>query len=200
MYCSTPHSVTGKTPSELFLKRHIRTRFSLLKPDLARSVHEKQQGQKKQHDRGRQVLRAFVEEKQVGVRNFRGGQEKWLSPTMIEWKGPVLSRAGGSEKTHCACGPYVAKKCCRGIPMHGVLWIPNSIVTKDDSGPLNFLSVSDCSMPITEPKCPENTENLTAQDTGSATPAVEAVRRSREDSYCSNKAGYISYHIIGVPG
>ncbi len=92
MYCSTPHSVTGKTPSELFLKRHIRTRFSLLKPDLAKSVHEKQQEQKKQHDRGRQVLRAFVEEKQVGVRNFRGGQEKWLSPTMIEWKGPVLSQ------------------------------------------------------------------------------------------------------------
>ncbi len=40
MYRSTPHSVTGKTPSELFLKRHIRTRFSLLKPDLAKSVHE----------------------------------------------------------------------------------------------------------------------------------------------------------------
>ncbi len=84
--------------------------------------------------------------------------------------------------------------------MHGVLGIPNSIVTEDDSGPLNFLSVSDYSMPITEPKCPENTENLTAQDTESATPAVEAVRRSREDSYCSNKAGSISYHIIGVPG
>ncbi len=89
MYRSTPHSVTGKTPSKLFLKRHIRTRFSLLKPDLAKAVHEKQQQQKKQHDRGRRVLRSFVEEEPVRVRNFRGGQEKWLSATVIERKGPV---------------------------------------------------------------------------------------------------------------
>ncbi len=61
--------------------------------------------------------------------------------------------------------------------MQGVLGIPNSSVTEDNSGPLEFPSVSDCSMPITEHKSPENTENLTTQDTGSATPAVEAVRR-----------------------
>lgn len=62
MYWSTPHTVTGKTPAELFLKRHIRTHFSQLKPDLAKSVQEKQQEQKKQHDQGRRVLRSFVED------------------------------------------------------------------------------------------------------------------------------------------
>lgn len=41
MYRSTPHSVTGVSPAELFLKRQLRTRFSLLKPSLARTVERK---------------------------------------------------------------------------------------------------------------------------------------------------------------
>lgn len=106
MYRSTPHSVTGKTPSELFLKRHIRTRFTLLKPDLAKSVQEKQQ------------------------------------------------------VPHAWCGRN-----------------PNSNVTEDNSDLLNFPTVGDCSMPVIEPKSPENTENLTAQDPWRATPAVETVHR-----------------------
>lgn len=35
MYRSTPHTVTGVSPAGLFLKRQMRTRFSLLKPSLA---------------------------------------------------------------------------------------------------------------------------------------------------------------------
>lgn len=52
MYRSTPHTVTGRTPAELFLKCQMRTRFSLLKPELARRTEEKQAMQKHHHDRG----------------------------------------------------------------------------------------------------------------------------------------------------
>ena len=34
MYCSTPHSTTGETPSKLFLGHQLRTRFDLLLPDV----------------------------------------------------------------------------------------------------------------------------------------------------------------------
>lgn len=117
MYRSTPHTVTGKTPAELFLKRQIRTRFSLLKPDLAKSVQEKQQEQKRQHDQGKRVLRSFVEEEPVRVRNFRGGQEKWLSATVIERKGPVSYLVQeGQRRCTVHVDHMLSKKCCSRIP------------------------------------------------------------------------------------
>lgn len=42
MYRATPHSVTGRSPAELFLKREIRTRFSLLRPDLSSTMEHQQ--------------------------------------------------------------------------------------------------------------------------------------------------------------
>ncbi|KAI2647805.1 hypothetical protein H4Q32_028438 [Labeo rohita] len=122
---------TRKTPVELFLKRQIRTRFSLLKPDLTK------------------------------------GQKKWLRATVIERKGPVsyLVQEGHRRRTVHA-DHMLSRNAASGSPMHGVLEIPNSSVTDDNSGPQ-----------ILEPKSPENTENLTAQDPGCATPAVETVRR-----------------------
>ena len=43
---STPHTVTGLSPAELFLGRQIRNCFTLLKPNLNRTVEEKQLKQK----------------------------------------------------------------------------------------------------------------------------------------------------------
>ena len=37
-YRNTPHSVTGVSPAELFLKRAPRTLLSLVKPDMGRRV------------------------------------------------------------------------------------------------------------------------------------------------------------------
>ena len=50
LYRSTPHCTTGRTPAELFLKRQLRTRFSLLKPGLDKSVEGKHEKQRQQHD------------------------------------------------------------------------------------------------------------------------------------------------------
>ena len=36
-YRTTPHSTTGTTPAELLMKRRLRTRLSLVKPDLAQA-------------------------------------------------------------------------------------------------------------------------------------------------------------------
>ena len=58
-YCTTPHATTNTSPCELFLKRHIHTRLDLHKPDLQKSVMEKQSSQKSLHDlhgRSRELL------------------------------------------------------------------------------------------------------------------------------------------------
>ena len=47
-YHTTPHSTTGATPAELLMKRRLRTRLSLVKPDLAQEIENKQSKQKKQ--------------------------------------------------------------------------------------------------------------------------------------------------------
>ena len=50
-YRTTPHSTTNEMPSELFLKRKLRTRLDLLKPDVNKSVSVEQAKLKNNHDR-----------------------------------------------------------------------------------------------------------------------------------------------------
>jgi hypothetical protein len=42
-YRNTQHSITGRTPAELFMTRVPRTRLTLLKPSLQTKVHNTQQ-------------------------------------------------------------------------------------------------------------------------------------------------------------
>ena len=88
-YRMTPHSVTGCAPTELFLKRQIRTRFTLLKPDLTKVVQDKQQRQKENHDLHTSKLRHLSEGDSVLIRNFRGGRERWTNGTVEKRLGPV---------------------------------------------------------------------------------------------------------------
>ena len=50
-YRTTPHVTTNVEPCMLFLKRPLRTRFTLLRPDVQSRVSAKQADQKKEHDR-----------------------------------------------------------------------------------------------------------------------------------------------------
>lgn len=89
-YRCTPHTVTGVSPAELFLKRRLRNRFSLLKPHLERHMEEKQTQQKEQHDRSRVKLRELVSGDPVHVRNHRGsGPPKWVAGKIIRRLGPL---------------------------------------------------------------------------------------------------------------
>jgi len=48
-YRNTPHSVTRMTPSELFLKRKPRTKFSVLLPTMEDHIRDQQGKQQRQH-------------------------------------------------------------------------------------------------------------------------------------------------------
>lgn len=87
-YRTTPNCTTGQSPSDLFLKRHIRTRLDFLKPNIHETVRRKQYLQKNQHDyRARE--RSFAVDDSVFLRSTVGGDPKWLSGVITQQTGPV---------------------------------------------------------------------------------------------------------------
>ncbi|UYV70738.1 hypothetical protein LAZ67_8000410, partial [Cordylochernes scorpioides] len=81
---STPHVTTGKTPSELFIGRALRTRVSLIHPSLASRVRD-QQARQMRYDR-RTHLEEFQIDDLVWCKNFRGG-DKWIPGKIVGKKG-----------------------------------------------------------------------------------------------------------------
>ena len=86
-YRNTPSSTTGVTPAELFMKRPLKTRLDLLRPQLRSKVEGKQADQKQYHDIHSRD-RSFDIGENVLARNLRDGP-KWLSGTIVEKTGPV---------------------------------------------------------------------------------------------------------------
>ena len=86
-YRSTPHSTTNRTPSSLFLKRELRTRLDLLRPDNSTKVEEKQATQKLDHD-SHAKLREYKIGDNVIARNYHSGP-KWEPAVVVERKGPL---------------------------------------------------------------------------------------------------------------
>lgn len=75
------------TPCSLFLKRQIRTRFDLLKPNQESHVTQKQAQQKTEHDR-HSKRRDFSVGQKVMAKNFRSGP-KWIPAVIDEKLGPL---------------------------------------------------------------------------------------------------------------
>jgi len=99
-YRNTPHSTTGKTPAELFLKREPRTFLYLVKPSLKCRVESRQAASKLYKDGAHPKLQTFDLYQPVRVKNVRGGREKWIQGTVIAIKGPetYLVRVPGNNR------------------------------------------------------------------------------------------------------
>ncbi|XP_038055971.1 uncharacterized protein K02A2.6-like [Patiria miniata] len=85
-YRTTTHATTGRTPASLFLGRELRTRLSLLRPDVERKVVNMQSNQKLHHDKQTQ-LREFYAGEDVLVKDFRCKETWWLA-TVAERTAP----------------------------------------------------------------------------------------------------------------
>lgn len=102
-YRNTPHTTTGRTPAEVFLKRQPRTRLFLLKPNLAQSVEKKQADQRLYHDKGRVQERELQVDQRVRAKSNAGGLIKWLP-------GKVKKVCGSRTylvHTFCTHRPYL---------------------------------------------------------------------------------------------
>ena len=86
-YRCKPHTVTGQSPAELFLKRPLRNSFSLLKPNLRQRIEMQQDNQLKYQGANRRP-RTLSANQSVRVRNFRGGKEKWIPGTIVRELSP----------------------------------------------------------------------------------------------------------------
>ena len=82
VYRSTPHSLTGQTPSEMLMGRRIRTRLDLVRPDMrARITRE---------SGGVQHPRAFVIGDPVIARDYRNIRKPgWISGVVVAKMSPV---------------------------------------------------------------------------------------------------------------
>ena len=95
-YRSSVHSTTGVTPSSLFLKRELRTRFNLLRPDREAEVARKQAQQKAGHDR-HSAARQFAVGDLVMARNFRSDPD-WVPATVVARLGPLSYLLESADK------------------------------------------------------------------------------------------------------
>ena len=84
-YRNTPHTQTGKAPSELLFNRKVNTRLSLLK--LNRTIVNDEEKFAKSEIL--EPLRIFYPGDQVWLRNYRRG-EKWIKGTIISKVGTVM--------------------------------------------------------------------------------------------------------------
>ena len=55
-YCSTPHAVTGTTPSDFLLGHPLQIIFDLMRPNQRARVEECQAQQKRYHDKSKRQL------------------------------------------------------------------------------------------------------------------------------------------------
>ena len=100
-YRTTPHSTTGATPAELLMKRRLRTRLSLVKPDLAQEIENKQSKQKQYKNLKNHKDRQFSENDIVRVRNnqAKGNIVTWILGRVVKVCGPRTYLVKTGHKT-----------------------------------------------------------------------------------------------------
>ena len=100
-YRTTPHSTTGAMPAELLMRRRLRTRLSLVKPNLAQTVESKQNKQKEYKDSKSCQDRLFVENDVVRVRNTQAisSTERWILGRVVKVCGPRAYLVKTGHKT-----------------------------------------------------------------------------------------------------
>ncbi len=183
-YRNMPHTTTGLTPAELFLKRAPRTALSLVKPCLQKKVENQQAACKKQRDGHNPKMRSFDLNQSVKVRNVRGGKEKWIPGVIVDVKGPstYLVRVPGNSRRFVHADHLVpSENDCEPRVEFPVLPEPKSVVDPIESKVQ--IPVSDLvkqTVPkhevVQKPKVVE-TENVQVP-VRSPVPAVVPLRRS----------------------
>nr|XP_039263169.1 uncharacterized protein K02A2.6-like [Styela clava] len=86
-YRNTPHSTTNESPAMLLMKRSLRSRLDLVKPDLASKVNEKQTNVK--DSKRNRKTRYFELGQAVLARDYSSKKRRWVSGTIIKHLGPL---------------------------------------------------------------------------------------------------------------
>ena len=85
-YRIIPHTATDHPPAKLLFGQNLRSRLDLIKPDLAKSVDNRQHKQKENHGQ-KSPSQTFEVRDKVYVRNFRDGNT-WVPGYLLQAFGP----------------------------------------------------------------------------------------------------------------
>lgn len=111
-YRSTPHTITGVAPCELFMKRQLRTRLSLVKPNLGKHVESKQEKMKEVKDHGTRS-RTFGKGDPVSIKTHVAVNKwKWVPGYIHQILGPLtyLVKVLGNQKIrYCHIDHIIAR-------------------------------------------------------------------------------------------
>jgi hypothetical protein len=94
-YRITAHTTTGLAPSELLMKRQLRTRLDIMRPDVGKTVEQAQKRQQTNY-RSSQQTREFKEGDLVWARNYREG-DKWIPASVATRLGPLTYKVRVNE-------------------------------------------------------------------------------------------------------
>lgn len=98
-YRNTPHSLTGLTPAEMFLKVKPRTPLSFLKPHLTTEMESKKEKIKIRSDSHRGKPRAFLVDEKVFVRTVRNEKVNWQPGIVTTIVSPVTYKVKVDGRT-----------------------------------------------------------------------------------------------------
>lgn len=76
-YRNCPQTTTKQSPAELFMKRQLRTRISLVKPNKSEQIERQQERMVKQHDKSHSTMNNFKVGETVLVKTTLSGGLKW---------------------------------------------------------------------------------------------------------------------------
>jgi hypothetical protein len=125
-YRNTPNSSTGVTPSELFLKRNIRTRLSLLKPSPKNNMLQQQAKQKEYHDsKIKKPLRELNVNDKILVHD----------PSYNSWNLGVITKRTGSVTYEVEVnGRKMLKHIDHLVKFHEPIKVDDGVAPMNDSG------------------------------------------------------------------
>ena len=90
---------TGVPPCELLMKRRLKTRFDLLRPDIDSHIVRKQEDQARNYkgNKGKGVIQSFEEGDHVYFKNYARTGPPNISGTVEECTGPVSCKILSSD-------------------------------------------------------------------------------------------------------
>ena len=166
-YRSTPHATTSSSPAKLFLQRELRTRLSLVTPDIGFRVASQQDKIKYNHDKFAKLREIAVGDR-VLARDHLSGQ-KWQAGTVVQQTSPTSCQVqlndGRNWRRH-------VDDVLQNTPGSAVTHSSSVKVTSDQSTEgVTSPSIESCTPP------PEESESVESSST--PTPPTPAPRRSK---------------------
>ena len=166
-YRSTPHATTGSSPAKLFLQRELRTRLSLVTPDIGSRVASQQGKMKCNHDR-------FAKFREIDVgdcvlaRDHLSGQKRQAG-TVVQQTSLASFQVQLNDGRNW------------GRHVDGVLQnTPSSAVTHSSSVEVTSdQSTEGVASPSTESSTPPPEESESVESPNTPTPPTPAPRRSK---------------------